>query len=83
MGLKKLMRRALYTLVFTIYFLIFYCMLFYGLEFLAPEMLVVPSNVTGEHVAIVIGVLTILTFLSFIGTNCVVHGKASGRRLDE
>jgi len=78
----RAIRRALYTLVFSIFFLIFAGVARDVLERFDPTLVVVPNIVTGAFLVKWISIFTVIVLLSFWGAGLIVYRNASGREKD-
>ncbi|MBL8019966.1 MAG: hypothetical protein JNM27_09900 [Leptospirales bacterium] len=76
-------RRILYTIVFSAFFLIFSGVARDILERVNPGLMAVPEIVTGEFLLKWIGIFTIIVLISFWGAGMVVYKNAAGKDPDD
>ncbi len=74
--------KILFTAVFTVYSLIFYCIFYFIFGKMGLSLLQIPDTVTGDKFLEIAGVFTAITFLSYVGTSYILYGNASGKSRD-
>ncbi len=77
----RTVRKVLYTVVFSLFFLIFAGVARDIMERVEPELIQVPSIMTGEFALKWIGIFTGVVLLSFWGAGAVVYKNLSGREM--
>lgn len=76
----SLWKKTLFTAVFTIYSLIFYGLIYLVLSYTRPELLEIPARLDESYVAWVIGLFSLIVFLSYTGAAYVTGASESARR---
>jgi len=72
-------KKALFTIVFSVYCFIFYSVAYFLLKKFDPAMTEIPDKMTADHFLEMAGVFTAIVFLAFTGASYIVYGNASGR----
>ena len=75
-----MLKKTLFTIVFSFFGLVFYGVFYYALHYLAPDLLVIPPVVEARHVMLALVAFTGIVILAFVGANYIVYGNATGRR---
>ena len=78
----SLWQKILFTLVFTLYFFIFYGMVYYVAEWWDPTLVEPPARIDSGYLAGLLALFTVLVWLAYVGAAYVLFGslRAMGRR---
>lgn len=71
-------RKVLFTLVFTIFLLIFFGMARAAVGVLAPSWLVPPVDIGSDYFLALLGFFTVLVVVSYMGASSVLYHNLSG-----
>jgi hypothetical protein len=73
-------KKTIFTAVFTLYSLIFYGLVYLALSYTRPELLDIPARLDETYVAWVIGIFSLIVFLSYTGAAYVTGARDAARR---
>ncbi|MCR9141290.1 MAG: hypothetical protein NXI24_03500 [bacterium] len=73
-----LLQKILFTVVFTVYWFIFYGIVYYALSWWDPALLEIPERLGETHVLAATAIFTALVFLAYAGAGYVVLGRLPG-----
>ncbi|MEQ9363009.1 MAG: hypothetical protein RIF32_02130 [Leptospirales bacterium] len=71
-------QKILFTAVFTVYWFIFYGVVYYALAWWDPALLEIPEHLGKNYVLSALGIFTLLVLLAYVGAAYVVLGRMPG-----